>query len=156
MKGICEIAEVLWKLRTRMRFGALSRAPLQLLRFEVCGGHAECEWVARAPDPWDIDLAAEIGERNGALQALLDAIALRQAIFSSIPELQEANFRVYRQKNSETRELIITGLVGRDDEAPPRISSLVMRAKLYGLHFSIQDGMLEPLRFEAQNLEFAT
>jgi hypothetical protein len=139
-----------------MRVGALSRAPLQLLRFEVRAENAECEWVARAPDPWDVDLVAAIGERNAALQALLDTIALRQAIFSSIPEVRDAKFRVYRQTNCETRELIIAGLVSRDDDVPPRISSLVMRAKLYGLHFSIQDGMLEPLQLEAQNLEFAT
>jgi len=139
-----------------MRFGVLSRAPLQLLRFEVHAENAECEWVARAPDPWDVDLLAEIGDRNAALQALLDTIALRQAIFSSIPEVREANFRVYRRTSCGTRELIITGLVSRDDDAPPRVSSLVMRAKLYGLHFSIQDGMLEPLQLEARNLEFAT
>jgi hypothetical protein len=155
MKGICEVAEFFWKLRTGMRFGALSRAPLQLLRFEVRAENAECEWVARAPDPWDVDLLAEIRDRNAALQALLDSIALRQAIFSSIREVREAKFRVYRQTSCGTRELIITGLVSRDD-APPRVSSLVMRAKLYGLHFSIQDGMLEPLQLEAQNLEFAT
>lgn len=139
-----------------MRFGSLSRAPLELLRFELRADSAECEWIARAPDPWDLDLAAEVGERNAALQALLDAIALRQMIFSSIPEIREAKFRVYRERISDTPELIITGLVSRDDDAPPRISSLVMRAKLYGLHFSIQDGMLEPLQLEPQNLEFAT
>jgi len=156
MKGICDVAEFFWKLRARMRFGSLSRAPLQLLRFELRADCAECEWIARAPDPWDLDLVAEVGERNAALQALLDAIALRQMIFSSIPEIREAKFRVYRKRISDTNELIITGLVSRDDDAPPRISSLVMRAKLYGLHFSIQDGMLEPLQLETHNLEFAT
>src|ERR1700724_2279547 len=135
MKGICDVLEFFWKLRTRMRFGSLSRAPLRLLRFELHAGSAECEWIARAPDPWDLDLATEVGERNSALQALLDAIALRQMIFSSIPEIREARFRVYRKRNSDGHELIITGLVTRADDAPPRISSLVMRAKLYGLHF---------------------
>ena len=139
-----------------MCFGTLSRAPLQLLRFELCAENAECEWVARAADPWDADLVAEIRERNAAFQALLDTIALRQAIFSSIPEVREARFRVYRQTNCETRELVITGLVSRDDDEPSKVSSLVMRAKLYGLHFSIQDGVLEPLTLEAQNLGFAT
>lgn len=156
MKSICDVAEFLWKLRTRIRFGSLSRAPLQLLRFELRADSAECEWIARAPDPWDVDLVTEVGERNAALQALLDAIALRQLIFSSIPEIREAKFRVYRKRSSDAHELIITGLVSREDEAPPRISSLVMRAKLYGLHFSIQDGVLEPLPLQTQNLEFAT
>ncbi len=139
-----------------MRFGSLSRAPLELLRFEFCSQSAECEWIARAPDPWDLDLVAEVGERNAALQALLDAIALREILFSAIPEIREAKFRVYRKRSSDTHELIITGLVSREDEAPPRISSLVMRAKLYGFHFSIQDGMLESLQLQPQNLEFAT
>ncbi len=139
-----------------MRFGSLSRAPLELLRFELRADNAECEWIARALDPWDLDLVAEVGEQNAALQALLDAIALRQILFSAIPEIREAKFRVYRKRSSDTHELIITGLVSREDEAPPRISSLVMRAKLYGLHFSIQDGMLEPLQLQPRNLEFAT
>jgi hypothetical protein len=156
MQRIRNIAEFFWKLRTRMRFGGLSRAPLELLRFELRAESAECEWVARASDPWDSDLVAEIGERNAALQALLDAIALRQILFSAIPEIREAKFRVYRKRSSDMHELIIIGLVSREDEAPPRISSLVMRAKLYGLHFSIQDGMLEPLQLQVQNLEFAT
>ena len=156
MQAIGNIADFFWKLRTRMRFGSLSRAPLELLRFELRAASAECEWIARASDPWDLDLVAEVGERNAALQALLDAIALRQILFSAIPEIREAKFRVYRKRNSDTRELIIIGLVSREDEAPPRISSLVMRAKLYGLHFSIQDGMLEPLQLQMQDLEFAT
>jgi hypothetical protein len=156
MQGIRNIADFFWKLRTRMRFGSLSRVPLELLRFELRAESAECEWIARAPDPWDLDLVAEVGGRNAALQALLDAIALRQILFSAIPEIQEAKFRVYRKRSPDTHELIIAGLVSREDEAPSRISSVVMRAKLYGLHFSIQDGMLEPLQLEPQNLEFAT
>ncbi len=154
MRKVCEVAEFFWKLRTRMRFGKLSRAPLQLLRFELRTEGAECEWIARGPDPWDADVATEVRDRNTALQALLDAIALREMIFTVIPGIDSAKFKVYRQ--GKVPELIITGSVSRDDDAPPRISSLVMRAKLYGLHFSIEDGVLEPLQLAADSLEFAT
>ena len=82
----------------------------------------------------DKDIAPAIRERNSTLQALLDAIALRQMLFSSIPQIREAKFRVYRQLDSQTRELIIIGLVYKDD-SPPQVGSLVMRAKLYGLRF---------------------
>ena len=155
MKAVYEAAEFMWKLRMRMRFGELSRAPLQLLRFEMAAENATCEWLSRDPDSWDKDIAPAIRERNSTLQALLDAIALRQMLFSSIPEIREAKFRVYRQLDSQTRDLIITGLVSKDD-SPPQVGSLVMRAKLYGLHFSIQEGVLAPLRAGVESLQFAT
>lgn len=156
MKAIFDIAEFLWKLRTRLRFGELSRAPLQLLRFEVAAENAKCEWLAREPDPWDADLDAELRLRNATLQALQDAVAMREMLFTSIPEVREAKFRVYRQADLVTRDLIIAGLVSRDDVAPPRLSSIAMRAKLYGLHFSLERGALEPLLSECTNFEFAT
>jgi len=155
MKGICQIAEFLWKLRMHLRFGELSRAPLQLLRFEMASESATCEWLSRDADPWDSYLESTTRDGNSTLQALLDAIALRQMLFSSIPEIREAKFRVYRQLDSQTRELIITGLVSKDD-SPPQVGSLVMRAKLYGLHFSIQEGILAPLQTGGESLQFAT
>jgi hypothetical protein len=42
--------------------------------------------------------------------------------------------------------LIIEGAVARDDAAPAGIKSIAMRAKLQGLHFWLDDGMLEPLQ----------
>jgi hypothetical protein len=66
-------------------------------------------------------------------------------LFAAIPDVHEAKLRVYRQPEGGKRELIITGLVSREDTLPPRVSSPVMRAKLYGLHFSIEQGMFEPL-----------
>jgi len=155
MKAAYEVAEFLWKLRMRLRFGELSRAPLQLLRFEMTAGRATCEWLSRDADPFDANLAAATRDGNATLQALLDAIALRHMLFSSIPEVREARFRVYRQLESHTRELIITGLVSKDD-TPPQVGSLVMRAKLYGFHFSIQEGVLAPLHTGSESLRFAT
>lgn len=155
MKAVYEVAEFLWKLRTRLRVGELSRAPLQLLRFEMAAESATCEWLSREADLWDSDSAPTIRHGNATLQALLDAIALRHMLFSSIPEIREAKFRVYRQLESQTRELIITGLLSKND-TPPQVASLVMRAKLYGLHFSIQEGVLAPLESGSENLQFAT
>jgi hypothetical protein len=113
MKAVYEAAEFMWKLRMRMRFGELSRAPLQLLRFEIAAESATCEWLSRDADPWDRDTAPAIRDRNSTLQALRDAIALRQMLFSSIPEIREAKFRVYRRLESQKCALIITGLVSK-------------------------------------------
>jgi len=128
-----------------MRFGELSRAPLKLLRVEVCGQSAECEWLARTSDPWDCDVPAETREQNETFQALHDALKIRDLLFSSIPEIQSAGLNVYRQTALDSRELIITGAVSREDAPPRRVSSLVMRAKLYGLRFRLEGGTLGPL-----------
>jgi hypothetical protein len=77
-------------------------------------------------------------------------------LFSSIPQIHAARLRVYRHGACHIRDLIITGLVSREDDPSPRIASLVMRAKLYGLDFSMQDGVLEPLPVALESLDFAT
>ncbi len=43
MKPLWEAADFLIRMRRRLRFGELSRAPLQLLRLELRGEQAECE-----------------------------------------------------------------------------------------------------------------
>jgi hypothetical protein len=155
MRPVQEIAEFLWKIRTRIRVGELSRMPLTLLRFELVGPSAMCEWVCREPDPWDVHVPREVRDRNAGMQALLDAIVVREMLFRAIPQTREAKFRVYRELEG-ARELIITGLVSRDDKVPPRVSSPAMRAKLYGFHFSMQEGLLEPLKANNESLQFAT
>ncbi len=155
MRAVHEIAEFLWNMRARLRFGELSRMPLKLLRFEVAGGVASCEWTARQSDAWDAHVAHAVREHNSTVQALADAIAIREMLFSAIPQIKEAKFRVYRELEYG-RELIITGLVSREDKVPPRVSSPAMRAKLYGLHFSMQEGLLEPLQNGKESLQFAT
>jgi hypothetical protein len=76
-------------------------------------------------------------------------------LFSAIPQISEAKFRVFRELECR-RELIITGLVSREDKVPPRVTSPAMRAKLYGLHFSMQEGLLEPIHTNRESLQFAT
>jgi hypothetical protein len=129
-----------------MRYGELSRSGLKLLRVEWRDDTAACDWIARPPDPWDFDLRVDVRERTESLQALLDAIALRKALFSALPGIRSASLRGYRRYAADELPcLIIVGAVERDNEPPIRVPSLVMRAKLCGLHFSLHDGVLEAL-----------
>lgn len=155
MKWLWLASEFVRKVRYEMRFGELSRAPLTLLRVELCEHTAQCEWLARASDPWDCDLPAETREQNQTYQVLHDAIAIRHLLFSSIPEIRSAALSVYRQTESDSRELIITGSVNREDAPPPRVSSLVMRAKLYGLKFRLEEEALGRLDRDPEATIFA-
>jgi hypothetical protein len=149
MKQLWDATEFLRKLRRQMRFGQLSRAPLRLLRFEVRGAVAECEWMARPADPWDADLPFTTGERHASSQALEDSLALREMLFAAIPDVSSAVFRVYRAvENAEGSEpeLIIVGTVERDEEVAGHIRSLAMRARLFGFRFWMDNGILGTLQ----------
>ena len=148
MKLLWQISDFVRKMRREMRFGELSRAPMHLLRFELVGDTAECDWVARPADPWDSDLRPSIGPRNETMQALKDAIVVREMLFSSLPEICTATFRVYRQADETASELIIAGTVTREDDAPQGIRSIAMRAKLCGLRFWLNNGVLGALQSE--------
>jgi hypothetical protein len=156
MNPLWDAANFVRVLRTRMRFGELSRAPLHLLRLQLQGETAECDWMARAPDPWDADLLTGVGERNASSQALLDSMAVREQLFETLTDIRHADFRVFRQWARESPELIITGRVTREDPAVLRVTSPVMRAKLLGFHFSLIDGVLVPLQVEERDLELIT
>ena len=154
MEQLWSVSTFLRKLKSQLQSGDLSRAPLKLLRFQIQESKAECDWIARPPDPWDVDIQAAIRERNQTLQALRDALTIRQLLFRAIPEIKSARFRVYQHSAGE--DLIITGMVTREDEASPRISSLVMRAKLCGLHFSLHEGVLVPFQVERRELQVSS
>lgn len=126
----------------QLRFGALSRAPLHLLRFQIKEHVGECDLIARDPDLWDADLSREIGRRHASLQALKDAIDIRSLLFVTIPEIAMARLRVYRQTSAHTRELIIIGNIRRQDSAFRGTHSLAMRAKLVGLRFHLENDLL--------------
>lgn len=148
MKQLWEAADFVRNLRRRLRFGELSRAPLKLLRLELRGEEAECEWLARPADPWDSDLPPGIGERHASLQALEDCLAVRRLLFSAMPSISKAVFRVYRGAQTDRVELIVTGTVTREDQAAANVCSLAMRAQLCGLRFWLADGVLD--RFQSE------
>lgn len=145
MRYLCEIGEFVRSLRIQARFGELSRAPLQLLRLELRKGIAECDWIARPPDQWDLELQLKAAERNASLQALKDAIEIRDLLFRVLPDLYSAVFRVYRQSADEKLTLISVGTVGREQRAPVNVRSVAMRAKLLGLRFWMNEEILESL-----------
>jgi len=156
MKPLWEAADFVRRVRRQLRFGDLSRAPLRLLRLELRGDLAECEWMARPPDPWDVDLRAGVAQRNQTLQALQDALAVRELMFDMLSEVRSAKFRVYRQLANDSAELIITGTVAREDQPPLKVSSVAMRAKLCGFHFSLEEGVLKALPPKERSFGFAT
>ena len=150
-KRLCDIGGFLRRLRIEARFGELSRAPLNLLRLTVQGDSVECEWMVRPADPWDSDLPLRVRERHIAEQALRDAIEVRSLLFSSLPGVTTAVLRAYRQSDDTLPELIITGVVAREEEAEvSRVPSVAMRAKLIGFHFWMDDGRLGALQFDGQ------
>jgi hypothetical protein len=151
MKTIFELGNFVRQLRTRMKYGELSRAPLGLLRIEVRDGRAECDWLARLPDAWDSTLPRNRGAQLTSEQALRDAIGVSELLFDSFPEVQDAQFRAYRQSAREPPDLIITGKLRREAPSVLRVPSLVMRAKLHGFHFWLDDGVLVPLEEQEQH-----
>jgi hypothetical protein len=97
------------RLRVQLRFGRLSRAPLRLLRLEWRGDHVDGDWIARLHDEWDEALPRRLSDGNATLQALEDAIVVRELLFYALHDISSATFRVYRQVADEPPELIITG-----------------------------------------------
>ena len=118
MRHLCEIGDFVRRVRLQARFGDLSRAPLRLLRLQLCGDTAECDWLARPADKWDADLSRAVGDRNVSLQALRDAIAVRDLLFRTLPDLYSVGVRVYRQSLGQPLELIITGPGSKDRRQP--------------------------------------
>ena len=147
-KQLCDAGNFLRSMRIRMQFGELSRAPLKLLRLHIVGEVVKCDWLARVPDAWDADLAPEFGERHASLQALRDAIDVRELLFAALPFVETADFRVYRESADHAREMIITGCTQRNDNASRSVHSLAMRAKILGFRFQLEDEVLRKISNE--------
>lgn len=149
MRQLWEVAEFVRGIRRWLRFGEFSRAPLRLLRFEVRNDivqTVECDWITRPADTWDSSLQRQVQEERASLQVLADAVAVRNLVFDAFPKIESAVLRGFRQPAREPPELIVLGAVSREIPAMHRISSLVMRAKLYGFCFCFEDGFLRPLQ----------
>ena len=71
-------------------------------------------------------------------------------VFSALPGVDTAALRASRPSAArEPPEIVIARSVSR--EAPvTRLSSLVMRAKLYGFQFDLNDGALQRLRLQEE------
>jgi len=157
MKQLWEAGNFVRGLRSWMRFGKLSRAPLKLLRLELRGEKAECDWLTRLPDEWDSTLPRLIQDQQGSLQALRDAIGMREMLFRAISDVSSAELRAYRQSARQPPHLVISGMVTREPPAAnvKRMASLVMKAKLYGFKFWMDNGVLAPLESVEHRLGFA-
>ena len=122
MNPFWKVADFVRSLRREMRFGELSRAPLQFLRLELRDETLACDWMVRPPDIWDVDLRQAVRDRNASIQASADAIAVRDLAFDALPNLHEAALRAFRPSSArEPPELIIVGTIRRDD--PPVINN---------------------------------
>jgi hypothetical protein len=149
---LCNISGFLRGLRVQMRYGELTRAPLQLLRLDISEDVVKCDWLARPSDPWDFDLSPNIRERHSSLQTLRDAIDVRALLFYTLPTAEKAHLRVYRESPTKTCELIITGCGRRNDRSSHSIHSIAMRAKLLGFRFHLEGDTLLEIAPEEQTM----
>jgi hypothetical protein len=129
-------------VRLQLRYGELSRAPLRLLRFQMVDKIVECDWMARSPDPWDVDLSRHVQQRHATLQTLRDAIDIRALLFEVLPEVKTAHLHVFRESGEYTPEMIVSGCVQRNDHSSRNLHSMVMRAQILGFHFRLEDEVL--------------
>ncbi|MGH9646068.1 MAG: hypothetical protein ACRD4E_04555 [Bryobacteraceae bacterium] len=148
MKHLFEVANFVRRLRTQMRFGELSRSPLRLLRFTLQGESAECDWLTSPADVWDEMLPRQVRERHASMQAVHDAVAIRKMMFVLLSEVRTIELRAFRQSAREPPRLVISGAVIRQEAEVAKVTSPVMRAKLYGFRFWLDDGVLVTLQPE--------
>jgi hypothetical protein len=142
MNNLLDAAEFLRRARRKMRYGEFSREPLELLRLEWERNSLECDWLMRVADRWDVDLPARVVEENQTLQALRDALRLRNVVFEAFPRVDNAELRMFRIGADNFPELVMSGSVVRTNEALERVASIAMRAKLCGFRFTKGEGAL--------------
>ncbi len=142
MRELLDATDFLSKARRRMRFGDFSREPLRLLRLEWRGESVEIDWLMRPADQWDSDLPTHLVEEHQTLQALRDALSLRDIVFESFSGVNSAELRMFRAHSDHRPELMMTGSVNRSNEAYPRVASVAMRAMLCGFRFTLAEGVL--------------
>ena len=143
MMSIRDAAGFVRNAYKRLRTGEYSREPVRLLRIEWKGDSVECDWLMRPSDLWDVDLPPHLARENQTLQALRDALTLRNTIFKNFPSVVKAELRMFRLDGDQQLELMMTGSVARTNEVFERVASVVMRAKLCGFQFNLSAGVLE-------------
>ncbi len=140
MRELFDTVDFLGTARSKMRSGTYSREPLMLLRVEWKGDSVECDWLMRPPDPWDGDLPKHLARENQTLQALRDALSLREIVFRSFPAVVNAELRMFRTGDDHRLELVMRGSTSRSNEELYRVASVAMRAKLCGFQFTLAEG----------------
>ncbi len=145
MTELIHAGDFLAKARRRMRFGTFSREPLRLLRLEWKERCVECDWLMRAADPWDRFIPDRVAEEHQTLQALRDAMNLRDVVFESFPEVTSAKLQMFRTGRAEKLELVLMGSVSRLNEVLRNVPSVAMRAKMCGFQFNLAKGALESI-----------
>lgn len=143
MSGLLDTAEFVCKARRKLRYGEFSREPLQMLRVEWKGDLVECDWLMRSADPWDRDVPRHCAQEHMTLQALRDALRLRDMVFAAFPGVNSAELRMFRMGADHSPELIMAGSVQRANEVFRRVGSVAMRARLCGFRFTLAEGVLE-------------
>lgn len=138
-------ADFLAKTRRKLRVGEYSREPLTLLRLEWKGDLVECDWLMRPVDAWDKDLPSHLARENQTLQALRDALNLRELVFKSFPAVVNAKLRMFRADEDHRLELVMSGSINRGNDVLEHVASIAMRAKLCGFHFTLAEGALKSL-----------
>ncbi len=145
MRELFDAAGLLGRARRKMRAGDYSREPLMLLRVEWKRDSVECDWLMRPVDPWDKDIPTHLARENQTLQALRDALNLREIVFRSFPAVVNADLRMFRASEDHRLELVMRGSTNRSDEVLYRVASVAMRARLCGFHFTLAEGALKSL-----------
>jgi hypothetical protein len=145
MRQVYEVADFVRAMRRRLRFGEFSRAPIQIMRLELRGDFAECDWMARPPDLWDSKIPLSARNESSSQQALADAMALRHLLLGELQHIRSAALRAFRPSELGTPDVIIAGTILREEPYLFRIPSPVMRAKLCGFRFELENGFLKPL-----------
>ncbi len=139
---VCRVSNFFCRLRVQLRYGEFTRAPLRLIRLEILADSVACDWLARPPDVWDADLPRSVASRHASLQALHDAIDMRSLVFATFPGVETAHLRAYRDLPEKEPEVIVTGCVQRNDNSSRWLHSLVMRARVLGFRFRMEDNIL--------------
>lgn len=146
MNDLLDASRFLQKARRKLRFGTFSRVPVRLLRLEWKESLVECDWLMRPVDPYDNYVSERVADEHQTLQALRDALTLRDLVFKSFPRVATADLRMYRMDAEGELELMLTGSVHRANEVLRRVPSVAMRARLCGFRFSLAGGVLESMR----------
>ncbi len=152
MQQLYEVADFVRATRRRLRFGELSRAPLRILRLALRGDSAECDWMTRPPDVWDSNLSLPARDESVSRQAVADAMALRAILLDELSSVRSAVLRSFRASERETPEMVVFGTITREDPYLLRVASLVMRARLCGFQFELENGFLKPLKSDGRSL----